>query len=194
MQQVYASARTKKAILLDDDPDVTADPWAGGLDPRSAAKPSSAAPPSVAASSSAAVTKLSQIQSDLKQSLQDVVRKEIEALQSAEPPPGLFEHDHRLHQLEVGLTELRHQNTKFEGLFQTFGTTVADQAKQLEGLAGTVTEQHRELAKVKTELQASVHSAVLGLQTEISTQMSAQLAGQMEQIQALFSDEKPRTS
>ncbi|CAE7466734.1 unnamed protein product [Symbiodinium sp. CCMP2592] len=177
VQPVYASARTKKAILLDDDPDVLADPWAGGLDPWSTAKTSVSAPSQAASSSSAAVTKLTQIQDDLKQSLQEVVRKEVAAQQPSGPPPGLSEHDHRLHQLEVGLTELKHQNTKFEGLFQTFGTKVADQAKQLEGLAGTVNEQHRELTKVKTELQASVQSAVLGLQTELSTQMSAQLGG-----------------
>ena len=110
------------------------------------------------------------------------------------PSAGLSEHDNRLHQLEVGFSELRHQNSKFEGWFQNFGTKVADQAAQLENLAGTVSEQRRELAKVKTEVQASVQSAVLGMQTELATQMSAQLAGQMEQIQALFSEKKPRTN
>ncbi|CAE7194447.1 DHX57, partial [Symbiodinium microadriaticum] len=186
LQSVYASARTKKAILLDDDPDLCPDPWAGGHDPWSTAKSATATSQQAATSSSVAVTKLSQIQADLKQDLHDIVRKELDEHQATGPPPGLSEHDQRLHQLEVGLTELRHQNTKFEGWFQNFGTKVADQAQQLEGLTSTVAEQRRELAQVKTEVKASIQTAVLGMQNEISTQMSAQLAGQMEQIQALF--------
>ena len=192
---VYASLRTKKALLLDDDPDeAPADPWAGGSDPWSLARPPSAAASAPAAPSTAAVSKLAQIKADLKQDLQHLVNEQLEAKQAAKPPPGLSEHDHRLHQLEVGLNEVRQQNSKFEGWFQSFGAKVSDQAQQIETLTGTVKEQHQELAKVRTDVQATVQSAVLSLQSDLSAQMTTQLAGQLEQIQSLFADKKLRAS
>ncbi|CAE7246184.1 unnamed protein product [Symbiodinium necroappetens] len=192
---VYASLRTKKALLLDDDPDeAPADPWAGGSDPWSLARPPSAAASAPAAPSTAAVSKLAQIKADLKQDLQHLVNEQLEAKQATKPPPGLSEHDHRLHQLEVGLNEVRQQNSKFEGWFQSFGAKVSDQAQQIETLTGTVKEQHQELAKVRTDVQATVQSAVLSLQSDLSAQMTTQLAGQLEQIQSLFADKKLRAS
>ncbi|CAE7325636.1 unnamed protein product [Symbiodinium sp. CCMP2456] len=177
-QPVYASVRTKKALLLDDDPDEPgADPWMGGADPWSVGRSQQVAATAKPASSSAATAKLDQIKADLKQDLQHLVSEQLDARKVSEPPPGLSEQDHRLHQLEVGLTEVRQQNSKFENWFQSFGTKVADQAQQLHTLAGTVKEQHQELAKVRTDVQATVQSAVLGLQTDLSAQMAAQLAG-----------------
>ena len=114
---VYASMRTKRALLLDDDPDEpNADPWTTGPDPWSQARPLQASQTVPAVSS--AGSKLEQIKADLKQDLQQLVSDQLEAKKTSEPPPGLSEHDHRLHQLEVGLNEVRHQNTKFESWFQ----------------------------------------------------------------------------
>ena len=53
-------------------------------------------------------------------------------------------------------------------------------------------EQQAELGRVRTDVQQTVHAAVGSLQSELTTQMAAQLAGQMEQIQALFTDKKAR--
>ena len=87
---------------------------------------------------------------------------------------------------------MRHQGIKFETWFQGFGTKVSDQATQLEALKTTVQEQQLELGKVRTDLQSTVQSAVTSLQGNLTNQMAAQLAGQMEQIQSLFADKKPR--
>ncbi|CAE7803672.1 DHX57 [Symbiodinium sp. CCMP2592] len=167
---VYASLRTKKALLLDDD-ESSVDPWSCGPDPWTLAKPPANSTAAPSASASTASTKLEQIKADLRQDLQQLVSDQLDAKQANDPPPGLSDHDHRLHQLEVGLSEVRHQNVKFESWFQSFGTKVSDQAQQIQTLAGTVKEQHQELTKVRTDVQSSIKSAVVALQTDLSAQM-----------------------
>ena len=104
----------------------------------------------------------------------------------------MSDQEKRLHVLETTVGELRHQGLKFEDWFQKFGTTVTDQGQQLKALQSTVQEQQAELGRVRTDVQQTVHAAVGSLQSELTTQMAAQLAGQMEQIQALFTDKKAR--
>ncbi|CAE7670713.1 unnamed protein product, partial [Symbiodinium sp. CCMP2456] len=189
---ICASNRTKKALLIDDDQDEasSADPWTGGRDPWSQSRATSSAPPGQASSSSEATTKLSQIEIDLKQNLQQMLDRTLEARDAAGPPPGLSDHDKRLHSLETSVNELRHQGTKFESWFQSFGTQVNDQAQQLTALQGTVQEQQVALGRVQTEVQHTVQTAVGSLQSELTHQMAAQLAGQMEQITELFAAKK----
>ncbi|CAE7221657.1 Pol, partial [Symbiodinium necroappetens] len=181
-KEVCASVRTRRALLVDDDPDVPADPWADGSDPWSAARPV----PQAASSSTEAVTKIAQLEAGLKHDLQDIVQRKLDERDAAGPPPGLSDQDKRLHALETTVTEMRHQGAKFETWFQGFGTKVSDQATQLEALKTTVQEQQIELGKVRTDLQTTVQSAVASLQGNLTNQMAAQLAGQMEQIQSLF--------
>ena len=183
---VWASNRTRKALLRDDDPDdEPIDPWSDGRDPWSTAKVT--AP--LSSSSTEAVTKIAQLETGLRQELQDFVAQKLEA---SGPPPGLSDQDKRLHALETTVHEMRHQSTKFESWFQGFGTKVADQAKQIETLSSTVQEQKAELGRVQNNMQHSVQAAVTGLQTELTQQMAAQLAGQMDQITALFAEKKAR--
>ncbi|CAE7859765.1 unnamed protein product, partial [Symbiodinium necroappetens] len=191
---ICASTRTKKALLIDDDPDEQglADPWMGGRDPWSQSRAQSTAPPSSASSSPEAVLKLAQLETDLKANLKTMLQQTLDERDASGPPPGLSEQDKRLHTLETSVQELRHQGTKFEGWFQSFGTKVADQAQQLEHLASTVKEQQAELSRVKTDVQQTVQSAVGSLQSELTNQMAAQLAGQMEQITELFASKKAR--
>ena len=182
---VCASMRTRKALLKDDDHDESTDPWADGKDPWSTARASQNLP----GSSTEAVTKIAQLETGLRQDLKDFVQQHIA---EAGPPPGLSEQDKRLHALETSIGEMRHQSTKSESWFQGFGTKVADQAKQIDTLTCTVQEQRVELGRVQQNMQSSVHTAVSSLQTELTQQMAAQLAGQMEQITALFADKKAR--
>ncbi|CAE7833753.1 unnamed protein product [Symbiodinium sp. CCMP2592] len=187
-----ASAKTRRRILLDDDPDEPAetpiDPWSEGPDPWAKARSSQQLRPEPAASSQV-VSKLQTLREDLTQDLQEEVRKQVQAFT---PPPGLTAQDQRINELEVGINELRHQNTKFESWFQSFGTKVTDQASQIGQLTATVQEQQGELVKVRSELQTTVKTEVSSLQSALTNQMSAQLAGQLEQIQALLADKKPR--
>ena len=191
---ICASTRTKKALLIDDDQEEagSVDPWTGGRDPWSQARVHTPAPPGAASSSSDATTKLSQIEVDLKQNLQQMLERTLEARDAAGPPPGLSDHDKRLHSLETSVNELRHQGVKFENWFQSFGTKVADQAQQLEALNCTVQEQQAELSRVKSDVQHTVQTAVGSLQNELTNQMAMQLAGQMEQITELFATKKAR--
>ncbi|CAE7028137.1 unnamed protein product [Symbiodinium sp. CCMP2592] len=188
---VCASARTRKALLIDDDGDdgTAADPWSGGRDPWSQARPSTAIAAPPAGSSSETTKKLSQIEDGLRQDLHTMLQK---TLDEREAPPGLSEQDKRLHSLETTVSELRHQGAKFESWFQGFGTKVADQAQQLTELQTTVKEQQAELGRVKSDVQQTVHQVVGALQSELTSQMASQLAGQMEQIQELFASKKPR--
>ncbi|CAE7655752.1 unnamed protein product [Symbiodinium sp. CCMP2456] len=179
-KDVCASTRTRKALLLDDDGDAfPPDPWADGSDPWSSAR--QAAVP--ASSSTEAVTKIAQVEAGLKQDLEDLVQRKLDAREAAGPPPGFSDQDKRLHVLETAVNEMRHQSTKFESWFQGFGTKVADQATQLETLQSTVQEQQVELGRVRTDLQSTVQAAVTSLQGNLTNQMASQLAGQMEQIQ-----------
>ena len=191
---VCASVRTKKALILDDDhEEVEIDPWSGGRDPWAAARLNTSVAPASSSMtpSSTVVTQLSQLETDLKQNLQTMLQQTLDAREAAGPPPGLSEQDKRLHSLESTVQELRHQGTKFESWFQSFGTKVADQGKQLAALQSTVQEQQVELGRVRTDVQQTVQTAVGTLQSELTNQMAAQLAGQ-EQIQALFTEKKAR--
>ena len=187
-KDICASLKTRRALLVDDDADSPPDPWSDGADPWSAARPV----PASSSSSKEAVTKIAQLEAGLKQDLHDIVQRKFDERDAAGPPVGLSDQDKRLHSLETAVTEMRHQGAKFESWFQGFGTKVSDQATQLEALKATVQEQQAELGKVRTDLQSTVHNAVTTLQGNLTTQMAAQLAGQMEQIQGLFADKKSR--
>ena len=134
---ICTSTRTRKHLLLDDDRE-DADPWQHGLDPWAAAKHSFK--PEVR-STSAAVTKMQQLQDDLKQDVDEIVRQHVVSA-SAAGPPGLPKPDPRVDALEVGLTELKCQNSKFEEWFQSFGTRVNDQAQAAQNLQAQVQEQN----------------------------------------------------
>ena len=194
---VCASARTIKHILLDDDADhssttVGPDPWSNGPDPWAKARGSTdVATQAEPAAPTKAVTKLNQLEGELRQDLEDLVQRKIQAA-SADPPPGLSEQEKRLHQLEVGVSELQQQGRKFESWFQNVGSKVQDQAQAITALQGTVQEQQHELGCFRTEVQTTVTQAVGSVQTEMTRQLSAQLQGQMEQIQALFAEKKMR--
>ncbi|CAE7726054.1 Pol, partial [Symbiodinium sp. KB8] len=100
-KEVCASVRTRRALLLDDDPDLPVDPWADGSDPWSVARVA----PQAASSSNEAVTKIAQLEAGLKQDLQDIVQRKLDEREAAGPPPGLSDQDKRLHALETTVTE-----------------------------------------------------------------------------------------
>ena len=192
---VCASLRTRKALLIDDDDTDAADPWSQGRDPWALARASASAPPQASSSASpspAVVTQLAQLEQGIKQDLKTMMQSALDERDAAGPSPGMSDQEKRLHVLETTVGELRHQGLKFEDWFQKFGTTVTDQGQQLKALQSTVQEQQAELGRVRTDVQQTVHAAVGSLQSELTTQMAAQLAGQMEQIQALFTDKKAR--
>ena len=191
--KVCASQRTKKHMLLEDDPDVE-DPWAHGQDPWSAARTgvelsaSSATRPSPAT-----VSKLEQIQADLRHDLTAMVTQQVQ-VQTQQAPPGLSDQDKRLHALEVGLNEVKPQNGKFEEWFQSFGSKVGAQATAVSELQATVQTQKNEIIKCRADLQHAVQHAVTSLQTELTQQLSSQLQGQFDQIQSLFSEKRSKTN
>ena len=170
---LWASARTRKHILLDDpDPaDTDVDPWSNGRDPWSKAKPPHDI--TLPASQGSAASKLEQISTDLRKDMHQIVKEHVGSSSSDSATES------RLHRLEVGLGEVKMQNEKFETWFATFGGKVSD-------LSGAVQSQKQEISHLRSEVQSSVASAVNGLQSDLTQQLSAQLAGQLEQIQAMF--------
>ena len=187
---VRASAKTRKQILLDDDPDVVAiDPWIDGGDPWSQAKASSEhIVRSEARQPSSGATKLAEIEAALRADFQELKQ------QVTLPTPVASNSDRRIAALKVGFTEMRQQNAKFEEWFQTFGSKVNDQAADMQTLQSTVAEQRQELEQCKADVKHSVSQAVGSLQQDLSAQMTVQLQSQFEQIQALFSEKKARTN
>ena len=193
---ICATAKTRKQSLLDDDPDTASvDPWHGGQDPWSLARQPAEAvsqPRSDAKPAGAGASKSAEIEACLRSDFNELktqLQSDV-AASSAEAP----ESSQRLHALESGLTEMRHQNAKFEEWFVAFGTKVNDQATALSALQNTVKDQQQELAKNKGEMQATISQAVGTLQKDLSAQVSGQLQNQFEQIQALFSDQKARNN
>ena len=87
------------------------------------------------------------------------------------------------------MKEIRCQNQKFEEWFASFGSRVSDQASRIETIHHAVSQQGSELVKLRS-VENSVTAAVGKLQTDISTR----LAGQIEQMSALFSEKKQRSS
>ncbi|CAE7940377.1 unnamed protein product, partial [Symbiodinium necroappetens] len=198
---VYASQRTKKHILYDDGftPETARDPWSDGNDPWSRAKfkgPPGLPPPSIPPVAPAP-TKLAKLETDMKDNLEQYVREQVAARSSLTPSDA---QEARLTQLESTMQELKAQNDKFEGWFQTFGTKVQQQADQVSEVQQAVHTQGAELQQVRQEMgtqstviQASVQQAVTSMQTELTAQLSAQLAGQLEQIQGLRTISLPQS-
>ena len=105
----------------------------------------------------------------------------------------------RLQRLEVGFQELRLQGEKFEGWFQKFGQQVASSSQQIQEVACTVASQQKDLQHVRAEVsqqadivQSSLHRSVAAMQSEVSSQLTAQLTSQFEKLEALLS-KRPRT-
>ena len=198
---IYATKRTKQHIIYDDgfSPEGARDPWSDGSDPWSRARlkaPPGLPPPSIPPVAPAP-TKLAKLETDMKDSLEQFVREQVAARSSSTPPDS---QEARLTQLESSMQELKAQNDKFEGWFQTFGTKVQQQADQVSEVQQAVHTQGAELQQVRQEMgaqsaviQASVQQAVHSMQTELTAQLSSQLAGQLEQIQGLLGSKKPRT-
>ena len=188
---VLASAKTRRRILLDDDgpSQATVDPWTEGADPWAQARSLPLPPKQESTATKGAQTKLKELEHRISTNLEDLVKQQVA---ERVPPPGLSLPDPRLQQLEVSLTEVQQQNSKFEEWFQTFGARVSGQAQQLEQLQTTVQEQRQEIAKVRSEVRDTVKHEVGGMQQAMAQQMSSQFASQLEHIQAMLADKKPR--
>ena len=131
--------------------------------------------------SSAATTKLSQIEQGLRQDVKDLVQQQVSALVAEQPgtSSGSTKDSARLDKLESSVQEMRHQNQKFEEWFQKFGHQVQQQQAE-------IAQVRQEVTAHTSAVQASVKSAVAGMQQEVSQSLGSQLAQQMEQIQALL--------
>ena len=194
-EALCASSRTRRRILY-DDPDVpqsSTDPWSGGRDPWSQARlppglPAPAVPVATgAAQPSAAVSKLTQVKSELQAGLTTLVRKEVHAVTSSAATSNTAQDD-RIQKLEVGLNEVRMQNNKFEEWFQTFGTQMRQQAEQVLEVQQTVKSQQSELGNLRSEVTSSIAQALTSLRSD----MSQQLATQTASLEAMLS-KKHRT-
>ena len=172
-----ATRKTRQHILYDDgEGPGEPDPWSNGKDPWSLGQQSaSSAPPGLAP---AASSKLEQVAADLKQDVQHMIRAELNASASS----STDDVTQRIQRLEVGLQEVQAQGQKFEGWFQTFGGQVVQQALEIKDVSQALATQQQDLAKTRSEVQATVSHAVSGLQQSFSTQ----LASQFQQIEALF--------
>ena len=147
-------------MLEDDDASpMQQDPWLDGRDPWSQARPS-LPEPAVCVESKPGVgaTKLAEIEAALRSDMQELQQK-VAGSSSASASSGSAD-ESRLKALEVGLTEMRHQNTKFESWFQAFGTKVNDQTTALVDLQAPVRDQQSELAQCRVDMQSTVSSAV----------------------------------
>ena len=191
---LYASAQTLRRIRQDDEAtDMPADPWAGGQDPWSAAKLAKDLPPPPGLSLSRpvntpAVSKLEQIGAELKQDLKGLVQTELANLPASNGSQS--QQEDRLRKLEVGVAEIRQQNTKFETWFSEFGKKVATQGQELGNLSQSVQQQSQAFTRLQSEVEATMSGAVGKLQSD----MTAQLQGQFEQLQSLLADKKSRTA
>ncbi|CAE7342035.1 aquIMA [Symbiodinium sp. CCMP2592] len=193
-EALCASNRTRRRILYDDPevPQSSADPWAGGRDPWSLSRPPPGLPAPAASSQqcpappSAAVSKLTEVKSELQANLATVVRKEVQAatssVKAADP------NDARIQQLEVGLNEVRMQNSKFEEWFQTFGTQMRQQATQVVEVQKAVSAQQGEFSALKSDVTTSIAQAMNSLQSDMQKQFASQTAS----LEAMLA-KKPRT-
>ncbi|CAE6966038.1 aquIMA [Symbiodinium sp. CCMP2592] len=193
-EALCASNRTRRRILYDDPevPQSSADPWAGGRDPWSLSRPPPGLPAPAASSQqcpappSAAVSKLTEVKSELQANLATLVRKEVQAatssVKAADP------NDARIQQLEVGLNEVRMQNSKFEEWFQTFGTQMRQQATQVVEVQKAVSAQQSEFSALKSDVTTSIAQAMNSLQSDMQKQFASQTAS----LEAMLA-KKPRT-
>ena len=144
-----ASSRTRKALRQEEpltgEPEV--DPWNGGKDPWSnwRSKSSQAAQPSAPSES-----KLAQLRKELVGDVNHAVQQQL--AQQPPQPASTGQADPRLQRLEVQVTELQAQTSKFEGWFSTFGKQVSENHKQVEGMSKALQAQQQDLQQVKGEV------------------------------------------
>ncbi len=118
------------------------DPWANWKDPwaRSATHPSSGDV------SMAATSRIDQLEERVSQNLQQQLLKA--------PQEGLEEkHEARFQKLEVDISELRQQRTRYESWFQEAATASNSMQSQIGELRSQVRENATELVTVRSEIQ-----------------------------------------
>ena len=125
--------------------------------------------------------------------MQDLVQKHLDASGKAVTQKADAA-EARLCQLETGFQELKAQNSKFEGWFQSFGQKVTESharaetlTQSLQAQAGEVAQLRAEVARQAEQLPATVQSAVSSLLAELGAQMQQQFQQQHSQLEALLS-------
>ena len=194
---ICASSKTRRRIL-DDDTQPAAmqedDPWSGGRDPWSRPPPGLVPVAPFASQPTAAASKLDQLRSELAQDVQAMVHKSVSDFSSqASASTASGQAEQRIQRLEVGVEELKQQNSKFESWFQSFGTQVADAKSSIQEVQCVVALQQQDLVSVKAEvakqaeaIHTSVQQAVGHMQTGLSEQLAVQHQAQFQQIEALL--------
>lgn len=106
----------------------------------------------------------------------------------------------RFQKLESGLVELQHQGQKFHQWFEETGTRLAAQDKCLHQVQQQMTQQHQDLAGVRSEfhtanasLQEVMQSSLQSVKHELAQDIGNSLTMQMERFEKLMFAKTPRT-
>eukprot|EP00435_Cladocopium_sp_Y103_P059762 s55_g21.t1 len=107
--------------------------------------------------------------------------------------------DARLHQLEVGMTELQAHNKQFHSWFAEAGKRMSAQDEQLQTLQGQLSQQQSDLVAVRSEVHSSaenLHQAMQvsfhAMKTDLTTDISTALSAQMDRLETMISSKKTR--
>ena len=121
-----------------------ADPWANWKDPWARAKPVVQASEDVAM---AATSRLDQLEERVSNNVQ-------QQLLRANTSEGEQKHEERFKKLEVDISELKQQHTRYEGWFQEAATVTNNMQSQIGELKTQVREHTTELSTVRSEIQS----------------------------------------
>ena len=163
----------------------SADPWTSGPDPWGGWQPTTA-------NVVQGPDKLKQLETRLKQSVDDAIKQRAEADESmggnAPDPAFVAATEARFARLEVGVTELQAQGQKFEGWFNQMSQTEAAMANQVDSLSKQVEVQGHQIEQTRAEL----HTQVSGLRGEVAA-VKSDVTNGFNRIEALL-EKRARSS
>ena len=194
---LYATVKTRQCIRQGVSQDAKGeDAWAKGPDPWAQYKQPQQGQ-ATQAKSTEGITRLSAIESSLKQTVQDSAHKQVEAAVQAQAAKQNQANEARFERLEASLTEVQRQNAKFTEWVQNVSQQVSRAASELGDVQMNLSCQAAAIENVKTEVQhqaegtqAAINSTVQATQASFSQQIAAQFQGQMEQFQSLLAKRK----
>ena len=189
-EKVVASKKTQEIIRKGSTlPKAGQDPWLHAeQDPWKAFKPTSSASSSSATPAVQQTrTHYDQLAKDLKASLKEDIRNEVNVLQST---PATGDYEQRISNLESGMHELHQQNASFANWFTEMGT-------KYQALQGTVTEiqthsqaQSQEIQNLGNEVrttQTYLQNALVSSIKEVKVELGSELSKRFDTFEAMLS-------
>ena len=195
-RQLYATQKTRQHIRLDKfETDARGeDPWTKTADPWAQYKAPVVPAPS---KSTAGQTRLSALESSLRQSALDTAQKHAETAAHSHAAKLHQATEARFEKLETNIREMQQQHVKFTDWVQSINQQVSQTASEISEVQMNLSSQAAAIQNVRVEVQQQAEGTQAAIQSTVQQSFQAmqasfsqQLSAQFEQFQSLLAKRK----